>query len=214
MSSSRYILRQINLINLVLSVVLLVFIYLFSSLINAALEFKLPAPKEPSAVSAKDEAKSTESALPPPEDYAIITEQNLFHPDRKVVASAKEDTPLVRPDFVLYGTMVTDEAAIAFLDDLKSPRSSPGRGKRQWVLSIGDKLSGYTLSEVYTDGAVMISGEDRIELAVIDQTKEKVRGNAQTALKNPEEPASNEAEQGTARNRSKRPSTRKATQKP
>lgn len=174
MNKPGHILKQINLINLALAGVLLFFIYAFFSLVNASFEFRLPE-AEPSVTAAEEEsAKTAESALPYLYDYTIITEQNLFHPDRKMVAgSAKAGEHLVRPDFVLYGTMITDDSSIAFLDDMKAPRATPGRGKRQWALSIGDKLSGYTLSEVYADGAVMVNEDDRIELAVIDPSKQR-----------------------------------------
>lgn len=174
MDKSRYILRQINLINLVLTGALAFFIYMLFSLVNAAFDFSPPA-KSPDAAIAEEGTKAAESALPSPDDYTIITEQNLFHPDRKMVSGAKDSGPLVRPDFVLYGTMITEDANIAFLDDLKAPRTTPGRGKRQWALNIGDKLSGYTLREVYTDSAVMVNGDDRIELAVIATSKQKDR---------------------------------------
>lgn len=173
MDKSRYIIRQINLINLLLAGVLVLFIYMLFSLVNAAFEYSLPPAKSTSADIAEDGVKADESALPSPDYYIMITEQNLFHPDRKMVASAKEGAPVVRPDFVLYGTMITDDASIAFIDDLKAPRTTPGRGKRQRALRLGDKLSGYTLSEVYADGAVMLNGEDRIELAVIDPLKQR-----------------------------------------
>lgn len=213
MDKSRYILRQINLINLLLAGVLVFFIYMLFSLANAAFEFSLP-PAKPPVPLAEEGVKATENALPSPDDYAIITEQNLFHPDRKIVTSAKESSPLVRPDFVLYGTMITEDANIAFIDDLKEPRNTPGRGKRQWALSLGDKLSGYTLSEVYTEGAVMVNGDDRIELAVIDQSKAKVRGDVLTTGRKTEEVSSKEVEQNNGVSKSKRTVTRRTLQKP
>jgi len=175
MNKSRYIIRQINLINVLLTGALAFFIYMLFSLVNAAFDFKLPSAKSPGDAVAEEGAKAAESALPSPDNYTIITEQNLFHPDRKIVAGAKGSAPLVRPDFVLYGTMMTDNTNIAFLEDLKEPRTTPGRGKRQRTLSLGDKLSGYTLSEVYTDRVVMVNGDDRIELAVIDPSKQRER---------------------------------------
>ena len=204
MDKSRYIIRQINLINLLLAGVLVFFIYMIFSLVNAGFEFSLPPAKSPDAAIAEEGIKAAESALPNPDDYTIITEQNLFHPDRKIVASAKGSAPLVRPDFVLYGTMITDDANIAFLDDLKAPRSTPGRGKRQWALSLGDKLSGYILSEVYADSAVMVSGDDRIELAVIDQTKGKVRGDVSNDSRKTDEVSSKAEGQTSRSGRSRR----------
>lgn len=169
MNKSIYIIRQINLINLLLAGVLALFIYMLFSLVNAAFEYSLPPAKSPSDDIIENGAKSEESALPSPDDYIIITEQNLFHPDRKMVASAKDGAPIVRPDFVLYGTMITDDASIAFIDDLKASYTTTGRGKRQRVLRLGETLSGYILSEIYSDMVVMERDHDRLEVKVTDQ---------------------------------------------
>lgn len=168
MDKSRYILRQINLINFLLAGVLVFFIYMLSSLVNAAFEFSLPVAKPPDASISEEGVKAAENTVPYPDDYAIITDQNLFHPDRKIVASAKGSAPLISPDFVLYGTLITDNTSMAFLEDLNSPYISPGRGKRQRAISLGTALSGYTLKEIYHDIVVMVKGEERIEVRVSD----------------------------------------------
>jgi len=173
MDKSRYMLRQINLINLLLTGGLAFFIYMLFSLVNAAFEFSLPTAKLPDAAISEEGVKAAESALPSPDDYMIVTEENLFHPDRKIVASAKDGVPLVRPDFVLYGTMITDDANIAFLDDLKEPYATMGRGKRQKVLRLGETLSGYTLSEIYHDMVVMDRDHDRFEVKITDRQNKR-----------------------------------------
>ncbi|MBI5674271.1 MAG: hypothetical protein HZC48_00385 [Nitrospirae bacterium] len=214
MAKSRYIIRQINLINLALAGALAFFVYMLFSLVNAAFEFSPPPAKSTDAAIAEEVVKAAESPAPSTYDYTTITEQNLFHPDRKMVASTTENAPLVRPDFVLYGTMITDDANIAFLSDLKEPRTTPGRGGRQWALNMGDKLNGYTLSEIYTNSVVMVNGDDRIELTVIDPAKAKVRNEGITAGRKTEEVSSKEAEGNNIRSRSKRAIPRRNTQKP
>src|SRR5664279_2520708 len=108
------------------------------------------------------------------QDYVVIPEKNLFHPDRIIPVEKKEVT-IPRPEFVLYGTLIADNVVIAYLSDKKAPRTTPGRGKRQVGLKIGETLSGYTLKEVLPDRVVLRRGDDTIELKVISPENRKDR---------------------------------------
>jgi hypothetical protein len=83
-----------------------------------------------------------------PNDYAVIGYQNLFHPDRKIPPEKKELPPLPMPEFVLFGTLLTPDLSVAYLEDKKAPVSTPGRGPRQTALKKGETLSGFTLREI------------------------------------------------------------------
>ncbi len=106
-------------------------------------------------------------------DYSIISDENLFHPERKIPIEKKEEKPLPKPEFVLYGTLISENLSLAYLEDLKEPYTSPGRGKRQIPLRAGDTLSGFTLKEIYTDKVVMIRGEEKIVLNLTDPIRKK-----------------------------------------
>ncbi len=142
--------------------------------------------KVPSASSAAVEAVGPEKEQaaepvvnPPMQDYAVIPEKNLFHPDRIIPVEKKEVT-IPRPEFVLYGTLIVDDVRIAYLSDKKAPRTTPGRGERQVGLKVGETLSGYTLKEVLPDAAVLARGEDRIEIKIISPENKKNRGAAES----------------------------------
>ncbi|MBI5848085.1 MAG: hypothetical protein HZB31_09080 [Nitrospirae bacterium] len=105
--------------------------------------------------------------LPPPAaEYLLVSEQNIFHPSRNIPIEQKNIQLAAKPEFLLYGTLITDSAAIAYMEDRKAPRSSPGRGKRQQAVMLGTSLSNYTLAEVQHDRVVMVRGEDRIEVRI------------------------------------------------
>jgi len=106
------------------------------------------------------------------DDYSIITENNLFHPERRFVIPKQEEM-LPKPDFVLYGTLLAGDIKVAYMEDLKSPFTTSGRGKRQRSVHLGEMVSGYTLSEIYNDRVVMVRGDDRIEVKVMDLSKQK-----------------------------------------
>jgi type II secretory pathway component PulC len=121
------------------------------------------------------EEKPAQSLTSNPTDYTIIADQNLFHPERKIPPEKKEEAVLPKPEFVLYGTMITDNMRFAYLEDKKAPRSTPGRGKRQTALKQGETMSGFTLKEIEHDKVVMVRGEETLTVKVIDSSVKKDR---------------------------------------
>jgi hypothetical protein len=71
--------------------------------------------------------------------------------------------------------MIADDISLAYLEDLKAPRNTPGRGKRQVALKKGDSLSGFVLKEIETDKITMVRGEEKLIVAMNDPQKAKAR---------------------------------------
>jgi hypothetical protein len=164
----RYILKSINTLNLLLTAVLLLMAgYVLLPLTRAgtfsAPQVK-PAAKQQAAVPQVTEEQSSAAA-----DYIVISDRNLFHPERIIPVEKKEEKPLPKPDFVLYGTLIDGETKLAFMDDLKAPYTTPGRGKRQRSIAQGGNLSGFVLSEVHEDRVVMVRGEEKIPVILDDK---------------------------------------------
>jgi len=180
MHGLKYIFRNINLLNIMLiASVILLANYIILPMLNMSVKYPLPAGKK--IISDKDE-KPVESQIPSPSEYMIIAEENLFHPDRKIPVEKKAEQPLPKPEFVLYGTLITDDLKLAYMEDKKSPRSTQGRGIRQTALRLGDTMSGFTVKEIDIDKIVMVRGEERIEVNVIEPSKHK-RGDTSAASK-------------------------------
>lgn len=193
MTRSKYFIRNINVLNIILAVFIVLMIsYALSPFFYANVKFALPslnkAPEEHQGIS------SGEFVLQSPSDYTLISEENLFHPERKIPPEKKVEEELPKPDFVLYGTLQTDDLSIAYIEDMKAPRSTAGRGRRQIALRKGDRLSGYTLKEISIDRIVMARGEQSITLQVIDPRKSKhgvpaaPAGNTAAAVPSPQTP--------------------------
>jgi hypothetical protein len=102
----------------------------------------------------------------------IIGEMNLFHPERRIIFEKKAEE-VVRPDLVLYGTMVQDSVQYAFVEDRKNPQNSPGRGARQTVVKKGDNISGFVISEIGMDRVVLVRGDDRMVVLLSDVAKKR-----------------------------------------
>jgi len=168
MSRLRYILRNINLLNIVLAVVIV--LLAGYAILPHKTKIRYPLPAAKTVVEGKEE-KTANVLSPSPLEYTVIAEQNLFHPSRKIPVGKKDERPEVKPEFVLYGTLITDNASLAFMEDRRAPYTSAGRGKRQRALGLGATLSGYTLKEIHNDRVVMVKGEERVEVRVLDPRK-------------------------------------------
>jgi hypothetical protein len=144
----------------------------------------------------KENPESSKMPALSPQDYVDIADQNLFHPDRKIPPEKKEQPPLPMPDFVLYGTLITPELSLAYLEDKKAPVSTPGRGARQTALKKGESLSGFVLKEVLADRVVMARGEDTLAVQLTDPKSPKTREVAAPAKAQPATPGAPSARPG------------------
>jgi hypothetical protein len=109
--------------------------------------------------------------LPSYFDYADTAENNIFHPERKILKG--EEAAQQRPEIVLYGTLIMDDVKLAYLEDKHKPVTTPGRGKRQMVVKEGGSVNGYILREVNKDNIVLVRGTDRIIVTVYDGSKSR-----------------------------------------
>jgi hypothetical protein len=177
MKSINIVLKNINILNLLL---LTATIFLFFklddslSLIGQKVNFTIPKPKE---VLIKNEEKAAAENSDNYSDYIVIAEKNLFHSQRRIVTEIKEEQQMVKPEIILYGTLITEEKRIAYIEDKKNIYSTPGRGKRQIAIKEGDMIAGYKLAEVNNESILMVRGADKITVTLNTQ-KERKSGEA------------------------------------
>lgn len=165
---------NLSVINAVLLVILvLVARYEYPAFFHVQSKFIPPSP----AKSAETEGKRAENPPPPPTEYAVIAEQNMFHPERKI-PTLIEATPLPKPEFVLYGILIAGDLKLAYMEDMKSP----SKGKRQKALKQGETISGFTVKEIDTDKVLMVRGDEKMEVRITDKPRSRSNGTvAQTA---------------------------------
>lgn len=198
MARIRYLLSNINVMNVLLAAVLLVaayFTFLHSPSVKTVRVKQTVKKVAPDKKSAGTKKAVQDDKTPFPTDYAVIAEQNLFHPDRKIPEKKEEKKPgppEPKPDFVLDGVIVTGDMKIAFMEDKKQPVNTPGRPNRQTPLKIGESMSGYMLMEIDEDKVVMRKGDDRIVVDLINpkKTREHVSTGPAPAQGAPKSPAS------------------------
>lgn len=183
------VIRNFNLLNLTLLAIIFVFAgYILYPMLSVDTRITpLPAKK---STGEEKEHRASENKIPSPLEFNVIADNNIFHPERIIPVDKKAEAPLPKPDFVLYGTLITDDLSLAYMEDLKAPRSTPGRGKRITSLKKNDKMGGFTLKEIETDRVIMIRGEDKITVLINDQTHAKKRTETPpaTASATPAEP--------------------------
>ncbi len=176
MSKLRYVFLSMNVLNCLLLVAVTAVAY-YTVIPFLYIEEQMTLPQ--AAVTAPaEEGKPAQIQSLSPMDYAVISDQNLFHPERKVPPEQADEKMAARPDVVLYGTMIINDISFAFVEDRRSPYSTPGRGKRQIALKKGDKLSGYTLQQIEPDHIVLVKGEDKIIVRLNDTGKKRGDGSA------------------------------------
>lgn len=171
----RAVLVQITPLNLLLlGIIAASVFYIYTNFININVGFAPPKNIAAETQEVKIEAEQTPSSV----EYSIIADLNLFHPER-IIPPEKKAEQLSKPDFVLYGIIIAEETKIAYLEDLKAPHTTAGRGKRQKTLQLGQTLSGYTLKEVHRDKILMTKAEDVIEVKINANRKARKSGTAQ-----------------------------------
>jgi hypothetical protein len=167
------ILQNINILNIILIAAVIAFAaYSIFPTLEMKVKYALPAAKN---IEGTADKKTGELEIPSLTQYTAVVDDNLFHPERRIPPEKKVEQPLPQPDFVLYGTMLSDNLSLAYLEDLKAPRNTPGRGKRQVALKKGDSMSGFILKEIETDKILMVRGEEKLIVAMNDPQKPKSR---------------------------------------
>jgi len=164
----RNLIQNANVLNVLLAIVILAFAAgIAISAIQTRRLYTTPRIKEkgPAAVE-----QPVEVAAKMPSDYAVIGEQNLFHPERTIPVDKKVEVP--RPEVVLYGTMMGTER-LALIEDKKNPVTTPGRGNRQRFVRKGEVISGYTVTDIMSDRITLARGDDKMTVMLADPGKQR-----------------------------------------
>ncbi len=182
------VIKNFNVLNCILIIAFLVFLFGFllprvdSDVVYVpTLIKKKPVEKNPN--------ESLKTQAPSPQEYRDIADQNLFHPERIIPPETKPEAVLPKPEFVLFGTLITPDLKVAYLEDKKAPVSTPGRGQRQTALMIGESLSGFKLKEIMTD-KVMMTREDEILQVLLQEPGSSKARETTSGHRRPSVPAS------------------------
>jgi hypothetical protein len=167
-----YLLRSINLLNILLAAAVVATAhYIVFPLVDKKPDFSPPAIKALAKPTKNQMAAGVPTAAPI--DYTVIADQNVFHPDRKIPVDKPQEKNLPKPELVLYGTLITDNVSLAYVEDKKAPLTTTGRGKRLRVLKRGDTMSGFALKSIEPDRIVLARGEEVMTVTI--ETKHRTK---------------------------------------
>lgn len=175
--------RNITILNIALLFVIGVMLTYCFSPIRRTGAYSIPTIKKHIGFEATTTYAKT---VPSISDYTVVTENNLFHPERKIPPEKKEEAAVLpRPDVVLHGTLITGDVSFAYLEDLRVPRNTSGRGRRQLVMKKGDVLSGFVLNDIKADRIVMVREQEEIVVLLHDVKKAKTTQQTPIQVSNP-----------------------------
>ncbi len=165
----RYILKSVSILNVLLAGVIVLFLlYGLFPLLSTSVSYKLSSGRKTPLEAPSEKVQSPQ--VPSPADYAVVAENNLFHPDRKIPTEKKDDKQPTRPELVLYGTVITSDLSAAYVEDKKAPYTTPGRGKRPQVMRKGDTIGGFVLKDIEPHRITLVRNEEIMTVS-LDTTK-------------------------------------------
>ncbi|MDQ5984988.1 MAG: hypothetical protein CSYNP_00692 [Syntrophus sp. SKADARSKE-3] len=163
--------RNFNVLNVLLALAVMTsFFFTTESFYTPILDAPLsPAQESFAGSTTKPPMSPNTSAI----DYAIISDENLFHPERRIPPLKKVETVVIRPEVILYGIVISDNMGIAFVEDKKAPQTTPGRGKRQIALRQGEQFGGYVLQRIEANHIMLARGNDKFFVKLEEGEKRK-----------------------------------------
>ncbi len=117
----------------------------------------------------------------------VISDKNMFSPDRKEFSSGQgagdQARPVTRPQVVLYGVLIAENAQMA---TIVNPGRPLRKGEREaMTIKVGDRVGEYKLAQVMADKIVLEAPGDTFEVPLIDPKAPKKRTEVRTAAPPP-----------------------------
>jgi hypothetical protein len=124
----------------------------------------------------------------PSDSVLRISQNNIFHPDRKefpVLGSVtgEQAKPVIRPQIVLYGVMIADDYQTA---SIANPGRPMHKGEREVkTLKLGDRVGDYKITKILSDRITVEAPGDSFDVLLYDPKAPKKR----IEIKTPSRPA-------------------------
>ena len=180
MKTLNYLLKNITLLNIAFLAGAIALAISLIGLTSHKITIPTVAPPKPTAaqeeLAAAGSGEAPGTQAPSLSDFITVAENNLFHPERRVPPEKKEETVQPRPELVLFGTLIDGKEGVAFIEDKRSPKTTPGRGKRQVTIKKGDTFNGFSVTSIETDRIRLVRGEEMLVFHLMDAEKRKGEG--------------------------------------
>ena len=132
--------------------------------------------KQKAMTSPSSAPTAEKKAVPSPAGFKLISEKNLFSPERKefpIPMTAEGKSAPVRPNVTLYGVTIGTEFGSAVI-------ANPGRklekGERETMtVKVGDKVGDYTVAKILEDRITMGTNGDSFDVLLYDPARQRKR---------------------------------------
>lgn len=91
MQRVKYFFRNINLLNLILSAIIVLILYTIFPSFKMQLKYSLPSIKK-SLDNQEEKLPESRTHIISPSDYMLVSEENLFHPERRIPPEKKRNS--------------------------------------------------------------------------------------------------------------------------
>ncbi len=121
----------------------------------------------------------------PVESYNVISEKNIFSPERKefpapAAAIAEVPKPIIPAQVVLYGVVIAGDYQSAIVSIPDRPHGKGERGTQ--VIKSGEKIGEYTLAKILPDRICMESNGAIFEVLLYDPQNPKRKVDRKTEI--------------------------------
>lgn len=133
---------------------------------------------------------TNDAAADPLVSYAIIAEQNLFNPERKIPVPKVVLPPPPKPELVLHGTLIMGDRSVAYISEKNNapgfagapqaqrlpyrrgpqplysgPQRQPsGAADKAKAYKKGDSIDGFILTSIEPDRVLLVRGNESMEV--------------------------------------------------
>lgn len=165
--------KNINVLNLILvAAIAAIYFNVIAPMADGESSVKTPAARQAPLSSP---LKIEDPQIPPVDDFMVIGDRNLFHPERMTPSESGTVAAEQKPDLILHGTFVSDDFRVAYVEEKRTARPmghpamqsrQSGRDRRERPIKQGEYIGGYVVKTIDAESITLLKGEDRIVVSI------------------------------------------------
>jgi len=142
-----------------------------------AVEKEVAPSKQKTAPTYSVASISQKGEAPAPAVYGVISQKNIFHPERKEFPIILPPDPAkkaaTRPNLTLFGVAIGESIQSALINN---PTRRADKGERETMsVKVGDRVGEYTVKEIQSDRISLESSGDSFDVLLYDPSRQKKR---------------------------------------
>jgi hypothetical protein len=116
--------------------------------------------------------KPAERKASPEETYGVVSEKNLFSPDRSDPLAPEPGRPRLSEKMIfLYGIVTLEGRQQALVTDPEPASKAAGTKPGEKWVRVGDRIGNFSVAEIGRDRIVLKNGAERYDVLLYDENK-------------------------------------------